>query len=82
MKIGVVSSKEEIHSLGANEQVAYLTFRSSNADILSIVTKCPKVKALYLPSSYMKTTSKSTKALIGFLHSWNIRKHAYRNGFV
>ncbi|WP_370574060.1 DUF1699 family protein, partial [Methanomethylovorans sp.] len=39
MKIGVVSSKEEIDSRGANEQVADLTFRPSNTDILSFVIK-------------------------------------------
>jgi hypothetical protein len=40
MKLGVVSSKEEIDSPGANEQIIHLTFRPTNTDILSIVTKC------------------------------------------
>jgi hypothetical protein len=82
MKIGVVSSKEEIDFSGANEQMIHLTFRTSNTDILSIVMKCPTMKALHLPLYYMKAISRPTEMMIGSLHTWHIRKHAYRSGFV
>ncbi|WP_094227370.1 DUF1699 family protein [Methanolobus psychrotolerans] len=60
MKIRVVSSKEEINTLGPNEEIVHLTFRPSNTDILSLVTKCPSVKALHVPPSYKNTISRST----------------------
>lgn len=59
MKIRVVSSKDEISSLGANEQIIHLAFRPSNTDIFTIITKCPKVKALHIPPSYKRTISNS-----------------------
>ncbi|WP_292470906.1 DUF1699 family protein, partial [Methanolobus sp.] len=46
MKIRIVSSKEEIASLTDKEEMIHLAFRSSNTDILSLVTKSPNVKAL------------------------------------
>jgi len=64
MKIRVVSTKEEIDSLKANEQIIHLTFRPSNTDILAIVTKCPRVKALHVPPSYKKTISKSAEMFL------------------
>ncbi|OPY16695.1 MAG: hypothetical protein A4E23_01681 [Methanomethylovorans sp. PtaU1.Bin073] len=61
MKIRVVSSKEEINTLNPNEEIVHLAFRPSNQDIFSLVIRCPKVKALHIPSSYMRTVSSSTK---------------------
>ena len=64
MKIRVVSSKEEIESLGTNEEMVHLAFRPSNTDILTLVTKCPNVKALHIPTSYKRTISKSTQMFL------------------
>ena len=61
MKIRVVSSKDEISSLSEDEEIVHLAFRPSNKDILSLVMKCPNVKALHIPSSYIRTISGSTK---------------------
>jgi hypothetical protein len=61
MKIRVVSSKEEINSLGPNEEIIHLAFRPSNTDIFSLIMKCPNVKALHIPSSYKRTISNSAK---------------------
>ncbi|WP_370573971.1 DUF1699 family protein [Methanomethylovorans sp.] len=63
MKIKVINSGEEIDSLGANEQIVHLAFRPSDTDILSLITKCPGLKALLLPS-FKKTISKSTQILL------------------
>ncbi len=59
MKIRVVSSKEEINTLDPNEEMVHLAFRPSNTDILTLIMKCPHIKALHIPSSYMRTISNS-----------------------
>lgn len=64
MKIRVISSKEEIDRLHKSEEMVHLSFRPSNTDILSIITKCPDLKALHVPSSYMRTISKSTQMIL------------------
>lgn len=61
MKIRVVSSKKEIQDLNQDEQIVHLSFRPSNTDILSIVMKCQQVKALHIPSSYIKSISDSSR---------------------
>ncbi|AFV22834.1 Protein of unknown function DUF1699 [Methanolobus psychrophilus R15] len=61
MKIRVVSSKDEIDSLGQNEEIVHLAFRPSNTDIFSLVMKCPNVKALHIPTSYKRTISNSAQ---------------------
>ncbi len=64
MKIRVVSSKEEINSLGTSEKIIHLAFRPSNKDIFALVQSCPNVKAIQIPGSYIKTISNSTKMFL------------------
>jgi hypothetical protein len=64
MRIRVVSSKEEINSLGSSEKIIHLAFRPSNKDIFSLVQACPNVKAIHIPSSYIKTISHSTRMFL------------------
>ncbi len=64
MRIRVVSSKEEINSLGSGEKIIHLAFRPSNKDIFSLVQACPNVKAIHIPSSYIKTISHSTRMFL------------------
>jgi hypothetical protein len=64
MRIRVVSSKEEINSLGSSEKIIHLAFRPSNKDIFSLVHACPNVKAIHIPSSYIKTISNSTRMFL------------------
>ncbi|MBU3965989.1 MAG: DUF1699 family protein [Euryarchaeota archaeon] len=64
MRIRVVSSKEEINSLGSSEKIIHLAFRPSNKDIFSLVQTCPNVKAIHIPSSYIKTISNSTRMFL------------------
>lgn len=64
MRIRVVSSKEEINSLGSTERIIHLAFRPSNKDIFSLVQACPNVKAIHIPSSYIKTISNSTRIFL------------------
>jgi hypothetical protein len=64
MRIRVVSSKEEINSLGKGEKIIHLAFRPSNKDIFALVQSCPNVKAIHIPSSYIRTISNSTKMFL------------------
>lgn len=64
MRIRIVSSREEIESLGKGEKIIHLTFRPSNKDIFDLVKSCPEVKAIHIPGSYLKTLSDSTKMLL------------------
>lgn len=64
MRIRVVSSKEEINSLGTGEKIIHLAFRPSNKDIFALVQTCPNVKAIHIPGSYIKTISSSTRMFL------------------
>ncbi len=64
MRIRVVSSKEEINSLGTGEKIIHIAFRPSNKDIFALVQVCPNVKAIHVPSSYIKTISNSTRMFL------------------
>lgn len=64
MKIRVVSSKDEISSLDKKEEMVHLTFRPSNKDIMILVNMCPKLRAIHISSSFMKTVSESTKMFL------------------
>ena len=68
MKIRVVSSKDEIPTIG-NEKIVHMAFRPSNKDIFTLVKTCSKLKAIQIPTSYMKTISKVT---LMFLEMQNI----------
>ncbi len=64
MRIRVVSSKDEINDLSPSEKIIHLAFRPSNKDIFALVKTCPRVKAVHIPSSYIKTISNSTKMFL------------------
>ncbi len=64
MKIRVVSSKDEIDTLNRNEEMIHLTFRPSNKDIMILANMCPKLKAIHVASSFMKTISDSTRMFL------------------
>ena len=59
MKIRVISSKEEIPTIG-NEEIVHMAFRPSNKDIFTLIKTCPGLKGVHIPSSYISTISKST----------------------
>lgn len=59
MKLRIISSKEEIDTLNPNEEIVHLAFRPSNADLFSLIKKCPGIKALHIPGSYKRTISSS-----------------------
>jgi hypothetical protein len=64
MRIRVVSSKEEINSLGKGEKIVHLAFRPSNKDIFALVQTCPNVRAIHVPGSYIRTISNSTRMFL------------------
>lgn len=57
MKLRIVSSKDEIGILSPNEKMVHLAFRASNVDLLNLIKRCPRLKAIQLPPSYYKTSS-------------------------
>ncbi len=64
MRIRVVSSKEEINSLGKGEKIIHLAFRPSNKDIFALVRVCPNMRAIHVPGSYIRTISNSTRMFL------------------
>jgi len=64
MKIRVVSSKDEIGMLSPNEEIVHFSFRPSNTDILAVTMKCPQIKAVHIPKSYVKSISDSAKIFL------------------
>ena len=64
MKIRVVSSKNEIPDLNPNERMVHLAFRPSNVDFLSLMKRCPRLRAIQVPPSYHKTMSKAIKVFL------------------
>ncbi|WNY23701.1 hypothetical protein MmiHf6_10140 [Methanimicrococcus hongohii] len=64
MKIRIVSSKEEIGTLKSGDKIVHLAFRPSNKDVMTLVSLCPSVKAVHIPSSYKKTLSESIQMFL------------------
>jgi hypothetical protein len=64
MKIRIVSSKDETRTLNPNERMIHMAFRASNVDFLNLMKRCPRVRAIQIPKSYIKTMS---DAIQGFL---------------
>jgi hypothetical protein len=64
MKIRVISTKEEIDDLPANELVVHCAFRPGNKEIFRIIDMCPKLEAIQVPKSYMATIATSVKRLL------------------
>jgi hypothetical protein len=59
MRIRVISSREEIDSIRPSEKMVHLAFRASNVDFLKLMQKSPRLQAVQIPPSYMKTMSKA-----------------------
>ena len=59
MRIRVISSREEIDSIRPSEKMVHLAFRASNVDFLKLMQKSPRLQAVQIPPSYLKTMSKA-----------------------
>ncbi len=57
MRIRVVSGRNEIPDLNPNEKMIHLAFRASNVDFLNLMQRCPRLRAIQIPTSYHKTMS-------------------------
>ncbi|MDL2260642.1 DUF1699 family protein [Methanimicrococcus sp. OttesenSCG-928-J09] len=64
MKIRIISSKDEISTLKSADKIVHLAFRPSNKDIMTLISLCPSVKAIHIPSSYKKTLSESIQMFL------------------
>jgi len=64
MKLRVISSKNEITNLEANEKMVHLAFRASNVDYLNLMQRCPRLKLIQIPPSYHKTMSNAIQVFL------------------
>ncbi len=69
MRIRVVSGRNEIPNLNPNEKMIHLAFRASNVDFLNLMQRCPRLRAIQIPTSYRKTMS---NAILVFLNMQGI----------
>lgn len=57
MRLRVVSARSEIPNLNPNEKMIHLAFRASNVDFLNLIQRCPRLRMIQVPPSYMRTMS-------------------------
>ena len=57
MRLRVVSARNEIPNLNPNEKMIHLAFSASNVDYLNLMQRCPRLRLIQVPPSYMKTMS-------------------------
>ena len=57
MRLRVVSARSEIPNLNQNEKMIHLAFRASNVDYLKLMQRCPRLRMIQVPPSYMRTIS-------------------------
>lgn len=60
----IIGSEEDLREIGGKEENVHFCFRPSEKNIFELVTKAPKLKRIQIPSSYQKTISNTTKALL------------------
>ena len=64
MKLRVVSQKTEIPNLNPNEKLVHMAFRASNVDFLNLMQRCPRLRTVQVPPSYMKTMSNAIRVFL------------------
>ena len=64
MRLRVVSERTEIPNLNMNEKMVHLAFRASNVDFLSLMQRCPRLRMIQVPPSYMKTMSNAIQVFL------------------
>lgn len=64
MQIRVISTKEEIGELSANERIVHCAFRPNYKDVHHILDMCPKLEAIQIPKSYYDTIAESVTLLL------------------
>ena len=57
MRLRVVSARSEIPNLNPNEKMIHMAFRASNVDFLNLMQRCPRLRVIQVPPSYMRTMS-------------------------
>jgi len=64
MRLRIVSSRDEISELNANERMVHLAFRPSNIDLLSLLRRCPRLRVVQIPPSYHRTMSGAVRLFL------------------
>jgi len=60
----IIGSEEDLNNLDGKEENVHFCFRPSEKNVFELVKNSPKLKRIQLPSSYQKTISNTTKALL------------------
>ncbi len=60
----IIGSEEDLNDLDGKEENVHFCFRPSEKNVFELVKNSPKLKRIQLPSSYQKTISNTTKALL------------------
>ena len=64
MRLRVVSARSEIQNLNPNEKMIHMAFRASNVDFLNLIQRCPRLRMIQVPPSYMRTMSDAIQAFM------------------
>ncbi len=64
MRLRVVSGRNEIPNINPNEKIVHLAFRASNVDFLNLMQRCPRLRAIQIPTSYRKTMSNAISVFL------------------
>ena len=72
----VIGDREQIDKINVNEDKVHVTFRPSGKDFIHIIDRCPKLKLIHLPKSYMRTVSGSFKEVLK-LHNINLERGTF-----
>lgn len=64
MQIRVISTKEEIGELSADERIVHCAFRPNYKDVHHILDMCPKLEAIQIPKSYYDTIAETVTLLL------------------
>ena len=64
MRLRVVSARNEIRKLNANEKMMHLASRASNVDFLNLVQRWSRLIMIQVPPSYKKTMSNAIQVFL------------------
>jgi hypothetical protein len=64
MKIRIVSSRNEIENLNPDEMMIHLRFRPRNMDLLNLMQRCPRLRAVQISFAHHKALSNTMQAFM------------------
>lgn len=59
-----MSNRDVINDLDPKDKYVHIAFRPRNDDIRAILVKCPKLKLIQIPKSYLANVAESTRNVL------------------